>query len=70
MNNRLRNKYFWLSLASAIILLAQQLGLDCFPANSMEIVNTVLLILTIVGVIIDPTTDGILDGTVPIKMKK
>lgn len=59
---RLRNKTFWLSLASAIILLGQQLGLDLFPANSLEIVNTVLLIFTILGVIIDPTTEGILDG--------
>lgn len=70
---RLRNKTFWLALASAIILLLQQLGLDSkVPSNSMEIVNTVLLILTILGVIIDPTTKGITDGqklpeTKPIK---
>ncbi len=60
---RLRNKTFWLALASAVLLLLQQLGLDyMLPANAMDIVNTILLILTIVGVIIDPTTNGIKDG--------
>lgn len=64
INNRKRNKLFWLSLASAVYLLASQLGLKIFPPNFMEIVDTILLIFTILGVIIDPTTDGILDDTI------
>lgn len=59
---RLTNKTFWVSLSSAILLLLQQLGLNIFPENSLEIVNTVLLIFTILGVIIDPTTSGMTDG--------
>lgn len=59
---RLRNKAFWVSLASAILLLTQQLGFNIFPENSLEIVNTVLLIFTILGVIVDPTTPGVADG--------
>lgn len=59
---RLTNKTFWLALVSAIVLLTQQLGLDVFPANIMDIANTVLLIATILGVIVDPTTSGITDG--------
>lgn len=59
---RLTNKAFWVSLSSAILLLLQQLGLNIFPENSLEIVNTVLLIFTILGVIIDPTTSGMTDG--------
>jgi uncharacterized membrane protein len=43
-------------------LLAQQLGLDIFPENISDIVNTILLIATILGVIVDPSTDGIKDG--------
>ena len=60
--SRLRNKTFWVSLTAAIVLLAQQLGLDIFPENISDIVNTILLIATILGVIVDPSTDGIKDG--------
>ena len=60
--SRLRNKTFWVSLTAAIVLLAQQLGLDIFPENISDIVNTILLIATILGVIIDPSTGGIKDG--------
>lgn len=59
---RLKNKTFWISLASAVLLLTQQLGINIFPENSLEIVNTVLLIFTILGVVVDPTTEGIKDG--------
>ena len=59
---RLRNKYFWVSLASAVVLLTQQLGLNIFPNNIAEIVNTILLIFTILGVVIDPSSDGLLDS--------
>ena len=60
---RLRNKAFWVTLASAIVLLAQQLGLKIFPSNIADIVNSVLAILTIAGVISNPTTEnsGFLD---------
>ena len=55
--SRLKNKTFWVSLTAAIVLLAQQLGLDIFPENISDIVNTILLIATILGVIVDPSTD-------------
>ena len=59
--SRIRNKTFWLALSSAIILLTQQLGLDVFPSNITEIINTILLIATILGIVVDPTTEGISD---------
>ena len=59
---RLRNKAFLLALASGIVLLAQQLGLDIFPSNIADIINTILSILTISGIIINPTTPGLTDG--------
>lgn len=59
--SRIKNKTFWVALMSAIVLLTQQLGLDVFPDNIGEIVNTVLLIATILGIVVDPSTDGIAD---------
>jgi phi LC3 family holin len=58
---RLRNKTFLVSLFGAVLLLCQQLGLKIFPENVSDIFNTILVILTILGVVIDPTTDGITD---------
>ena len=59
---RLRNKAFLLALASGIVLLAQQLGLNIFPSNIADIINSILSILTISGIIINPTTPGLMDG--------
>ena len=58
---RFRNKTFWLALISAIVLLTQQLGLEVFPDNIMDIANTALFILVILGVVADPSTQGLLD---------
>lgn len=59
--SRLTNKTFWVALVSAIVLLTQQLGLNIFPDNWADILNTILTILMILGIIIDPTTEGITD---------
>lgn len=58
---RLKNKAFWVSMASAIAVLAQQLGLNIIPSNYSEIVNTVLIILTMTGIVVDTSTTGISD---------
>lgn len=59
---RMKHKEFWVALVSALMLLAQQLGLQVFPDNTMDILNTILLILTIFGVFLDPTTEGVGDS--------
>ena len=59
---RFRHKTFWVSLISALILLAQQLGLHIFPDNTMDIANTIFTILTILGIFVDPTTPSIGDS--------
>ena len=59
--SRIRNKTFWVALTSAIVLLTQQLGLNIFPDNIGDIINTLLLIFTILVVIVDPTTPTMLD---------
>ncbi len=58
---RLRNKAFWIAIASAIALLVQQLGLNIFPANYSDIVNSILSILTMIGIIVDTSTEGFSD---------
>lgn len=58
---RLKNKSFWVAMASAIAILVQQLGLNIVPANYTEIVNTVLIILTMLGIVVDTSTTGISD---------
>ena len=59
---RLTNKTFWVALVSVVVLLCQQLGFNIFPDNWADILNSILSILTILGIIIDPTTSGITDG--------
>ena len=59
---RLRNKTFWLTLVPLLVLLTQQLGLKWVPENWESIFTTVMTILTVVGIINDPTTAGIKDS--------
>ena len=58
---RFRNKATLLAIANTVILLAQQLGLK-LPDNIADIVNTFLTLLVLLGVINDPTTEGISDS--------
>lgn len=58
---RFKNKATLLAIASTVILLAQQLGLN-LPDNIADIVNTFLTLLVLVGVINDPTTQGVSDS--------
>ena len=58
---RFKNKATLLAIASTVILLAQQLGLK-LPDNIADIVNTFLTLLVLLGVISDPTTEGIGDS--------
>ena len=60
---RLRNKTFWLTLVPLLVLLTQQLGLKWVPENWESIFGTVMAILTVVGIINDPTTAGIKDSS-------
>lgn len=59
---RFKNKTTLLAIASTVILLAQQLGFK-LPDNIADIVNTFLTLLVLVGVINDPTTEGISDSS-------
>ena len=58
---RFQNKATLLAIASTVILLIQQLGFK-LPDNIADIVNTFLTLLVLLGVINDPTTEGISDS--------
>lgn len=58
---RFKNKATLLAIASTVILLAQQLGFK-LPDNIADIVNTFLTLLVLLGVISDPTTEGVSDS--------
>ena len=58
---RFQNKATFLAIPSTVIVLAQQLGLK-LPDNIADIVNTFLTLLVLLGVINDPTTEGVSDS--------
>lgn len=62
--SRLQNKTFWVALISAVVVLSRQLGVNIFPDNWADIMNSLLTILMILGIVIDPTTSGITDKEV------
>lgn len=67
---RLKNRAFWIAIIPALALLGKQV-LELFGMNVdftnvskelLGIIETVFVILAIVGVITDPTTKGISDS--------
>lgn len=58
---RFQNKATFTAIVATGILLAQQLGIK-LPDNVSDVVNTVLTLLTLLGVLTDPTTDGLSDS--------
>lgn len=67
---RLKNKWFWLAIIPAVLLLAQQVlalfGIAFDTSVWVEaltaIVGTVFSILSLLGIVVDPTTDGLNDS--------
>lgn len=67
---RIKNKLFWVTLIPVVLLLAQQvLGLfgvhfDIGPWEDklLAIVGTVFSVLATLGVVVDPTTEGVKDS--------
>lgn len=67
---RIKNKLFWVSIIPAILLLAKQicalfgveLSIDGLSEQLVEIVGTVFAVLSLLGVVVDPTTSGVGDS--------
>lgn len=65
---RLRHRQFWIAIISALLLLSNQIAelfnVDLTPISNqiLQITETVLMILVLLGIVVDPTTNGIQDS--------
>lgn len=67
---RVKNKAFWLAVIPAVLLLAQavaavfgiHLELDVISDRLLAVVNALFGVLSILGIITDPTTEGVGDS--------
>jgi len=75
---RLKNKAFWISLIPALFVLFQQIlrlfGVDfdtsAMQENILAVVNALFVVLSIVGIVVDPTTDGMSDSERALRYEK
>ena len=67
---RIKNKSFWLALIPAVLLVVQvfaallgfDLQLDDLQVKLLACANAVFALLTVLGIVTDPTTAGIADS--------
>jgi len=67
---RIRNRHFWLALIPAVAVLAQTVAAACgveldlsdTQGKLLAVVNALFVVLTIVGVVNDPTTATLADS--------
>lgn len=67
---RIKNKAFWLAVIPAIALVAQAIAavfgydidLSTLVGKIQAVVNAVFALLVILGIVVDPTTNGINDS--------
>lgn len=67
---RLKNKAFWLALIPALALVAQAVAalfgytidLTTLVGKVQAVVNAVFALLAILGIVVDPTTEGVGDS--------
>lgn len=67
---RIKNKSFWLALIPAVLLVVQvfaallglELATDGLETKLLACANAVFALLTVLGIVTDPTTAGIADS--------
>lgn len=67
---RVKNKLFWVALIPAILVLIQvvanvfgfTIDLNGLSDKLLDVVNAIFVLLSILGVVVDPTTSGISDS--------
>lgn len=73
---RLKHRQFWLALISSAALFSNQVAslfgydITIYSEQIQESLETLLLILMALGVVIDPTTDGIKDSKLALTYEK
>ncbi|EDB7401647.1 phage holin [Listeria monocytogenes] len=68
---RVKSKVFWVSLVPLVLVLMQQIlgwfgvkiPADVINTELLNLINTIFLILGLLGVVNDPTTEGITDSS-------
>lgn len=68
---RVKNKMFWLSIVPALLVLVQTIAapfgykFDFGVLNQQlaDIINAAFVVLSILGIVVDPTTHGVNDST-------
>ena len=67
---RIKNKMFWLALIPAVLLLVQagcavfgiELDFEDLQEKLLTVVNALFAVLVILGIVVDPTTEGVRDS--------
>lgn len=59
LKEQIKNKYFWVSVVSLVVLTAQQFNLDIIPSNFQDFANSVLTILVAMGILNNNATNGL-----------
>ena len=67
---RIKNRYFWLALIPAVLILVQAvasvfgytLDLGALGDKLIKVVDALFVVLAILGIVNDPTTQGITDS--------
>lgn len=65
---RMHHKQFWVSLIALLIVLANQIAgifnvdITIYSEQFTGISETILMILALMGIIVDPTTNGVSDS--------
>lgn len=75
---RARNKMFWLTLVPAFLLVLQivaswfgyTLAADLVGEEAARFINALFAFLAILGIVVDPTTDGVDDSEQALKYEK
>lgn len=75
---RIKNRSFWLAIIPATLILIQvianvfgyTLDLGDLGNKLIDVVNAVFVVLSILGIVIDPTTEGVSDSIQALDYKK
>lgn len=73
---RLRHRQFWMSLIALLLVLANQVAeifgynITIYNEQVTAISETILSILALLGIIVDPTTTGLTDSQQALTYKK
>lgn len=59
---RLTNKLWWTQIISAVLLVITSAGIELPSWINNEVILAILSVLTLLGIITDPTTQGVLDS--------